>query len=180
MQRRARHPLCTCTRAYSVASKARKQHKLPAASSPSSPRARPQPPSAPQTSAWAPPASAPAPEQSAAPSIASAAAAPKRPISVATPFAQSRPSNPRTAKPETYREPPLVERARRKTVQERSVLESYLVLSWKTRLYLWLGLGAFALVGLYGGDYLLPETEEEKIARGEKSAAPGAGDDKRV
>lgn len=53
------------------------------------------------------------------------------------------------------------------------------VLSWKTRLYLWLGLGAFALVGLYGGDYLFPETEEEKIARGEK-AAPGAGEDKRV
>ncbi|GJN90096.1 hypothetical protein Rhopal_003095-T1 [Rhodotorula paludigena] len=147
MQRLARHPLCTCSRAYSVASKARKQHKPPAASSPSSPRTRPQPPSAPHTSAWAPP---------------------------------SRPANARTAKPEPYREPPLVERARRKTVQERSVLESYLVLSWKTRLYLWLGLGAFALVGLYGGDYLFPETEEEKVAKGEKAAAPGGTVEKRV
>lgn len=128
MQRLARHPLCTCTRAYSVASKARKQHKPPAASSPSSPRTRPQPPSAPHVSGWTPPASAsaPAPDQPAAPNTASAAAAPKRPIPVATPFAHSRHAKPRTAKSEPYREPPLVERARRKTVQERSVLESYL------------------------------------------------------
>lgn len=41
------------------------------------------------------------------------------------------------------------------------------VLPWQTRLYLWLGLGAFALVGLYGGDYFFPETDEEKAARGE-------------
>lgn len=30
-------------------------------------------------------------------------------------------------------------------------------------------MGAVAVAGLYGGDYLLPETEEEKIAKGEKS-----------
>ena len=41
------------------------------------------------------------------------------------------------------------------------------VLPWHTRLYLWLGLGTFALVGLYGGDYFFPETDEEKAARGE-------------
>lgn len=43
------------------------------------------------------------------------------------------------------------------------------MLNWKTRLYFWVVMGAVAVAGLYGGDYLLPETEEEKIAKGEKS-----------
>ncbi|GAA5886545.1 hypothetical protein JCM3774_003453, partial [Rhodotorula dairenensis] len=61
----------------------------------------------------------------------------------------------------TYREPPLVERARQKTVGQRSIWESYLVLPWNVRLALWLGIAAFATVGLYAGDYLYPVTESE-------------------
>lgn len=81
-----------------------------------------------------------------------------------------------------YREPPLVERARQKTVGQRSVWESYLgesprpcrvsrgpleltlqraVLPWNVRFGLWLGIGAFATIGLYAGDYLFPPEEGE-------------------
>ena len=42
------------------------------------------------------------------------------------------------------------------------------VLDPKTRLYFSLGLMAFAAIGLYMGDKLVPESEEEKVARGEK------------
>ena len=81
-------------------------------------------------------------------------------------------------------EPPLVEAARKKSVKQRNVWESYLgesiwlryqigeahwwrfrlvVLGWKPRLYFSLGLGAFALIGLYGGDVLVPEVEEKPV-----------------
>ncbi|GAA6009679.1 hypothetical protein JCM11491_001056 [Sporobolomyces phaffii] len=69
------------------------------------------------------------------------------------------------------REPPLVEAARKKSVKQRNVFESYLVLNWRTRLYFWLVIGGVAVAGLYGGDYLLPETEEEKGAKGEQKTA---------
>ncbi|GAA5901995.1 hypothetical protein JCM8208_006658 [Rhodotorula glutinis] len=89
-----------------------------------------------------------------------------RAIPRATPFDAPR-RGAAQRRPGEYREPPAVAAARSKSVGERSVWESYLVLNWQTRLYLWLGLGAFALVGLYGGDYFFPETAEEKAARGE-------------
>lgn len=44
------------------------------------------------------------------------------------------------------------------------------VLDPKVRLYFSLGLMAFAALGLWGGDYLVPETEEEKQAREAKEA----------
>ncbi|GAA5982321.1 hypothetical protein JCM10908_006598 [Rhodotorula pacifica] len=77
--------------------------------------------------------------------------------------------SPSAAKPRTatssnqpaYREPPLVERARQKTVAQRSVWESYLVLPWNVRLSLWLGIAAFATVGLYAGDHFYPVEEGE-------------------
>ncbi|BGP58361.1 hypothetical protein JCM8202_001862 [Rhodotorula sphaerocarpa] len=72
-----------------------------------------------------------------------------------------------------YREPPLVERARKKTVGERSVWESYLVLPWNVRLGLWMGIGAFALVGLYGGDYLFP-ADAEDVAESKAEPTPAA------
>ncbi|GAA5848810.1 hypothetical protein JCM8547_006351 [Rhodosporidiobolus lusitaniae] len=61
-----------------------------------------------------------------------------------------------------YREPPLVEQARKKSVGQRSVFESYLVLPWNTRLIFWLTVGAIGVLGLYGGDYLVPESDDEK------------------
>ncbi|GAA5833573.1 hypothetical protein JCM3766R1_002577 [Sporobolomyces carnicolor] len=71
----------------------------------------------------------------------------------------------------TTREPPLVEAARQKSVKQRNVFESYLVLNWKTRLYFWLVIGGVAVAGLYGGDYLVPETDEEKAAKEASSTA---------
>lgn len=50
------------------------------------------------------------------------------------------------------REPPLVAQARAKSVKQRSLFESYLVLDSRTRLRISLALGAFALIGLYAGD----------------------------
>ncbi|GAA5907120.1 uncharacterized protein JCM6883_006145 [Sporobolomyces salmoneus] len=82
------------------------------------------------------------------------------PADVPTPGTSTLSASKRTSLP--VREPPLVERAKQKSVKQRNVFESYLVLNWKTRLYLWLGIGASALVGLYGGDYLVPETDEGK------------------
>ncbi|GAA5952662.1 hypothetical protein JCM3765_002237 [Sporobolomyces pararoseus] len=73
--------------------------------------------------------------------------------------------------PVGMREPPLVEAARKKSVKQRNVFESYLVLSWKTRLYFWLVIGGVAVAGLYGGDYFVPETEEEKKLKGEQQTA---------
>ncbi|GAA5886342.1 hypothetical protein JCM16303_002505 [Sporobolomyces ruberrimus] len=69
------------------------------------------------------------------------------------------------------REPPLVEAARKKSVKQRNVFESYLVLSWRTRLYFWVAIGIVAVAGLYGGDYIVPETDEEKAAKGETPEA---------
>ncbi|GAA5995668.1 hypothetical protein JCM5350_007796 [Sporobolomyces pararoseus] len=73
--------------------------------------------------------------------------------------------------PVGMREPPLVEAARKKSVKQRNVFESYLVLNWKTRLYFWLVIGGVAVAGLYGGDYFVPETEEEKKLKGESQNA---------
>ncbi|KDE09852.1 hypothetical protein MVLG_00250 [Microbotryum lychnidis-dioicae p1A1 Lamole] len=64
-----------------------------------------------------------------------------------------------------WAEPPLVAQARAKTVKQRNVWESYLVLPPRTRLYISLGVFVFALIGLYGGDYLVPETEVERNTR---------------
>ncbi|GAA5820591.1 hypothetical protein JCM3770_007168 [Rhodotorula araucariae] len=145
----------------SIASKARKFK--PPVSTPA-PHARP-PPVHPQPTTWVPPTGEAGVAQGTLDAgAAKAAPSSARAIPKATPFSAPR-SN--AAGPGPYREPPAVEAARKKSVGERSVWESYLVLPWQTRLYLWLGLGAFALVGLYGGDYLFPETEEEKVARGE-------------
>jgi hypothetical protein len=44
------------------------------------------------------------------------------------------------------------------------------VLPPKTRLYLSLALGALGLVGLYAGDWLVPETQEEKKLKGETAS----------
>ncbi|GAA5994021.1 hypothetical protein JCM11641_000047 [Rhodosporidiobolus odoratus] len=60
-----------------------------------------------------------------------------------------------------YREPPNVAKARKKTVGQRNVFESYLVLPWNVRLYFWLALGAFAAIGMYVGDELVPAAEDE-------------------
>ncbi|SCV73461.1 BQ2448_7387 [Microbotryum intermedium] len=70
-----------------------------------------------------------------------------------------------TLKLNKWAEPPLVAQARAKTVKQRNVWESYLVLPPKTRLYISLGVFVFALIGLYGGDYLVPETEVERNTR---------------
>ncbi|GAA6043577.1 hypothetical protein JCM8097_005262 [Rhodosporidiobolus ruineniae] len=82
----------------------------------------------------------------------------------------------------TYREPPLVERARNKTVGQRNVFESYLVLPWNIRLTFWLTIAAVALAGLYGGDWLFPPDEAEKEGKGAMEVAAalaGVGDEKR-
>ncbi|BGP49312.1 hypothetical protein JCM10450v2_005197 [Rhodotorula kratochvilovae] len=148
----------------SIASKARK-FKPPISTPASHARA---PPVHPQPTAWVPPTGEAGVAQGtldvgAAPRPTAGAKAP-RAIPKATPFSAPRGS---VARRGEYREPPAVQAARKKSVAERNVWESYLVLNWRTRLYLWLGLGAFALVGLYGGDYIFPETDEEKAARGE-------------
>lgn len=39
------------------------------------------------------------------------------------------------------------------------------VLSWRTRLIFWLSVAAVAAVGLYAGDTLVPESEEERRDR---------------
>ncbi|KAI5480422.1 hypothetical protein MNV49_000997 [Pseudohyphozyma bogoriensis] len=71
---------------------------------------------------------------------------------------------PMHAKPWQRPEPPLVEAARNKSPKQRNVWESYLVLDPKTRLYFSLGMMVFAAIGLWAGDYFVPETEEEKDA----------------
>ncbi|GAA5871125.1 hypothetical protein JCM1840_007598 [Sporobolomyces johnsonii] len=94
--------------------------------------------------------------------------APASPRTLAAPAAAAR----RTAPPAQElprREPPFVEAARKKMVKDRTIFESYLVLPAKTRLYFWLAVGAFATVGLYAGDWLIPESEEEKLAHGEQA-----------
>ncbi|GAA5939958.1 uncharacterized protein JCM15063_004355 [Sporobolomyces koalae] len=90
------------------------------------------------------------------------------PTARSTPTNLGTPGSSTLVRPDSQRvrEPPLVEQARKKSVKQRNVFESYLVLSWKTRLYFWLVIAGVATAGLYGGDYLLPETEEEKIAQG--------------
>ncbi|GAA5922959.1 hypothetical protein JCM3775_006200 [Rhodotorula graminis] len=150
----------TTATARSIASKARKFK--PPISTPTS-HVNP-PPVHPRPHTWVPPSG----DQAAAQGSLGPAADPHhpRPIPRATPFDAPR-GGALQRRPGEYREPPAVAAARRKTVGERNVWESYLVLPWQTRLYLWLGLGAFALVGLYGGDYFFPETPEEKAARGE-------------
>ncbi|GAA5970163.1 hypothetical protein JCM8115_000762 [Rhodotorula mucilaginosa] len=92
-----------------------------------------------------------------------AAPAPSLPKRRGTPPTSARqPPPPPPVRPRAaVREPPLVERAREKTVGERSVWESYLVLPWNVRLALWLGIAAFATVGLYAGDYFYPVEEDE-------------------
>ncbi|GAA5855981.1 hypothetical protein JCM9279_001396 [Rhodotorula babjevae] len=149
--------------APSIASKARKFK--PPLSTPTS-HANP-PPVHPRPSTWVPPTG----DTAAAQGSLGATDAPHNPqqpraIPRATPFDAPRGGAVQRRAGE-YREPPAVAAARSKSVGERSVWESYLVLPWQTRLYLWLGLGGFALVGLYGGDYFFPETAEEKAARGE-------------
>merc|ERR1719487_959305 len=87
------------------------------------------------------------------------APAPSRPKQrTPAPVARAAPIQSRAA---PLREPPLVERARKKTVAQRSVWESYLVLPWNVRLALWLGIAAFATVGLYAGDYFYPVEVDE-------------------
>jgi hypothetical protein len=58
------------------------------------------------------------------------------------------------------------------------------VLPWRTRLYFWLAVTAISLVGLYAGDYLVPETEEEKavgsLEAAEKELIVGGGERKEV
>ena len=72
--------------------------------------------------------------------------------------ATTNPSNPAELR---RREPPLVEQARKKSVKQRSIWESYLVLDSRTRLLFSLGLGVVGLVGLYVGDLV---QEEEVLA----------------
>ncbi|TNY24385.1 hypothetical protein DMC30DRAFT_413321 [Rhodotorula diobovata] len=151
--------------APSIASKARKFK--PPISTPASHAHHP-PAHPPQPAAWIPPTGEAGAAQgtlSDASRAAKAHQSSSRAIPLATPFDAPRGAG--RPRRDEYREPPAVEAARKKSVAERNVWESYLVLPWQTRLYLWLGLGAFALVGLYGGDYFFPETDEEKAARGE-------------
>ncbi|KAM0747289.1 hypothetical protein T439DRAFT_383425 [Meredithblackwellia eburnea MCA 4105] len=77
------------------------------------------------------------------------------------------PREPSHPKPWSRPEPPLVAAARAKTVKQRNVFESYLVLDPKIRLYFWLGTIVFALVGLYGGDYLVPDATEKEDGESE-------------
>ncbi|KAK4054955.1 hypothetical protein OIO90_003296 [Microbotryomycetes sp. JL221] len=65
----------------------------------------------------------------------------------------------------SWADPPLVSAARKKKTSQRSIWESYLVMPAETRLKLSLALFAFGLIGLYGGDYLVPPTETEKQVR---------------
>ena len=61
------------------------------------------------------------------------------------------------------REPPLVEQARKKSVKQRSIWESYLVLDSRTRLLFSLGLGAVGLIGLYVGDMVQEEAVLDEV-----------------
>ncbi|BGO92434.1 hypothetical protein NBRC10512_000518 [Rhodotorula toruloides] len=56
--------------------------------------------------------------------------------------------------------PVAVARAKEKTVKERTIFESYLVIPAATRLKIWLAVGAFAALGLYVGDRLVPEEDD--------------------
>ena len=51
----------------------------------------------------------------------------------------------------------MVQKARSKSVKQRSIWESYLVLDSRTRLLFSLGLGVVGLVGLYLGDLVQDE-----------------------
>ncbi|KAK4704315.1 hypothetical protein P7C70_g1895, partial [Phenoliferia sp. Uapishka_3] len=103
-------------------------------SSPTHLRARP---SSPPTSA-----SAPSPRRASTP-----------PLPQPHPLSHREPSHP---KPWDRPEPPLVAAARAKTVKQRNVWESYLVLDPKSRLYFSLGLMAFALIGFTSACQRLP------------------------
>ncbi|KAK4050591.1 hypothetical protein OIV83_003317 [Microbotryomycetes sp. JL201] len=61
----------------------------------------------------------------------------------------------------SWTDPPLVSKARAKTTRQRSIWESYLVMPAETRLKLSLALFAFGLIGLYGGDYLVPPADKQ-------------------
>ncbi|BGP33105.1 hypothetical protein JCM10296v2_004894 [Rhodotorula toruloides] len=56
--------------------------------------------------------------------------------------------------------PVAVARAKEKTVKDRTIFESYLVIPAPTRLKIWLAVGAFAALGLYMGDRLVPEEDD--------------------
>ncbi|GAA5920118.1 hypothetical protein JCM6882_002638 [Rhodosporidiobolus microsporus] len=162
----ARHTLRTCpgcyTRPYSAASKSRSAR----------PRPRPAAATPPATARAAPEPAAGAPPTSSAPPSSPAQPAPRpQPSWVRQPgppsSSSSSSANPRPA--QELREPPLVEAARKKSVSQRNVFESYLVLPWSTRLRFWLLVGAVGVVGLYGGDWLFPD--EEGKGKGEGGGA---------
>ncbi|KAM0791680.1 hypothetical protein ACM66B_003956 [Microbotryomycetes sp. NB124-2] len=66
------------------------------------------------------------------------------------------------SKAASWTDPPLVSKARAKTTKQRSIWESYLVMPAETRLKLSLALFAFGLIGLYGGDYLVPPADKDE------------------
>lgn len=84
------------------------------------------------------------------------------PTPTPSPSTTSEPKAPSHPSPFYRPEPPLVAAARKKSVKQRNVWESYLVLSPTVRLYFCLGLMVFAGIGLWAGDKLVPLTEEEK------------------
>ncbi|GAA5966353.1 hypothetical protein JCM21900_005142 [Sporobolomyces salmonicolor] len=168
-----RAPRTACTlhsRAYSAAFKARKPKPHSSASASSSAPHYPA-----QHPALASSESSPASQTALNPAVARGRPAPTRgrplpptPGSSTLAAAAARRTTP-PVKDLPKREPPLVEAAREKTVKDRTLFESYLVLPPRVRLYFWLALGAFATVGLYAGDWLIPESEEEKLAHGEQA-----------
>ncbi|BGP17379.1 hypothetical protein JCM10213_006869 [Rhodosporidiobolus nylandii] len=168
-------PACT-SRAYSAASKARKTRPRPfspSSSSSASSLPKPPAPSSPLPRYQQPPVPAPAPAPAAEKEQRAFLALPLREKlrRAITPAAGG--GGPRLGTVgKEVREPPLVERARQKRVEQRNVFESYLVLPAQTRLYFWLAVGAVGLVGLYGGDWLFPPNEADAV-EGEKNAATG-------
>ncbi|ORY62704.1 hypothetical protein BCR35DRAFT_308929 [Leucosporidium creatinivorum] len=145
-------------RFYSVASKARKGRPAPSASA----AARPSP----STTYTAPLSASPSPLYSHPAAIAAAGTTPGSSTLVQQDKGKGK-ASPDDAgwrdslSKGSWAEPPLVAKARGKTVKQRNVWESYLVLPAQTRLYLSLGLFAVGLIGLYGGDWLVPDTAEE-------------------
>lgn len=71
--------------------------------------------------------------------------------------AESRDINASKPVDDSWRVAPLVQKARSKSVKQRSIWESYLVLDSRTRLLFSLGLGVVGLVGLYLGDLVQDE-----------------------
>ncbi|GAA6061133.1 hypothetical protein JCM10212_001733 [Sporobolomyces blumeae] len=156
------------SRVLSVASKSRRSRPPPSfgssSSSPLSNRSRPGPPLLPDDARLEDATGPATPRSSTTRPSASRVGSATLARSAATP--DSNTSRRGVRPPLPVREPPLVEKARQKSVKQRNVFESYLVLDWKTRLYFWLVIGGTAVIGLYGGDYLYPESDEEKVAKG--------------